>query len=82
MCEALLQRKDETITMLRRENRDLRQELAEAKADIEKLEDSMDSACSAYGEMLLGEAEDEEEAGSENSGLGDAVQGAKNQGNV
>ncbi len=46
MCEALL--KQEIITMLRRENRELKQELAEAKADIEKLEDS------AYGEMLLG----------------------------
>ena len=61
MYEALLKRKEEIITMLRRENRELKQELAEAKADIEKLEDS------AYGEMLLGEGEEEEEAGRDNS---------------
>ena len=42
----------------------MKQELADAKADIKKLEDS------AYGEMLLGEAEEEEEAGRESSGWG------------
>ena len=54
MCETMLVRKEETIAMLRRENRQLRREVGEVRAELakERLDDS------ALGEMSP-EVEDE-----------------------